>query len=434
MDLARKAATLTDRITRLVASRAGRALIGSFVIAVVARVLQLIMAILLGRQLGPAGYGTFTFALGVAILAGQLATLGWPALMARFMPKYLIDENWGKLRGLVRVGDLVVIASVGIASCILLLGSKATNLSIEISTGLALAALLSVPMGFRLLRRQQLAALNRGPQGLFCDELMAPLALVLVLLVAPISAVEPTFLVYVAGSVLGVALGTYILRRALPTQALSVNAQVDLRMWFTIALPMVLAVASRVILNRIDVVMIAPLSTIEQVGHYGAAFRITFLIGFIPQISSTIMWPMIARAHAKAEWSHLRHILKLFSALILVSSFALSILVFVFADTIIHYVYGREFLLAIPVLKTLAIAQFVAALSTVSTGVLLMTGREKVFGVINFGGVILNVALNFALIPQMQAEGSAIATLVTNLVLAVATGWVATRQALGGGK
>ena len=406
-----------DRARSLITSALGKALAGSFAVSIVARLAQLAMAIMLARQLGPVGYGTFTFALGGAILAGQFASLGWPTLMARYIPQYTVDENLPLLRGLVRAGDAVVlVGTLAVAAFIYLM----TFLSVvpkELGAGLALAALLAVPMGFRLLRRQQLASVKKPALGLAFDELLAPVAVVLVSIGFGTGTASQAFFVYAAASLVGVVLATFYLRKFLPKNWNVERPVFEMGMWMGVAMPMVVAIASRVLLNRIDVVMLAPLSTFEQVGYYASSFRLTFLIGFIPHVASVVIWPLIAELYTTNKLKKLKNLLVAYTVFLFISAAVFSAVLFFYATPIMNLLFGADFIPATQTLKILAISQFFAAQGVVGSSLLLMTGRQGAFGILNFGAVIINVILNFMLVPLWHAQGAAIATLATNAIL-----------------
>ena len=390
---------------------------GTFLVAMLARLAQLGMATILARSFGPDGYGTFTFALGAAILTAQLASHGWPTLMSRYIPQYTNHESWTYLKGLIKAGDIFVFLATSIVALAIFLIAKSEFVSAGFSAGLVLASFLTVPMAFRLLRRQQLASIKKPAMGVTLDELVAPSVVVLSLLLVGYQSINQAFGIYIAASLIGVIVSTIILRRHFSGEFLTTHLEYKLRDWLYSARHMATVVACRVILNRIDVVMLAPLSTFSQVGLYGASFRVTFLIGMIPQIASMIMWPLISELYSSSRFVVLRKTILAYFFVVVATSAVLSFLVFVYSEEIIFLIFGSEFIDADYILKVLSISQFFAAFSSVWSSVLLMTGREGVISKIIFLGLLVAVVLNFWLVPTLGGEGAAIAMLVTNVVV-----------------
>ena len=71
----------------------------------------------------------------------------------------------------------------------------------------------------------------------------------------------------------------------------------------------------------------------------------------------------------------------------------------------------------------LAVAQVGAAINTLASSFMLMTGREGTFGRITLIALIANVGLNLWLIPSMGGAGAAIATLCSIWLLAAFQLW-----------
>ena len=89
-------------------STIARSLGGSFAASFAGRIAKVAMGVLLARQLSPDGYGAFAFAVGSGQILARVGALGWPTLMARFVPRYCSESDWGKLRGLIRTADEIV--------------------------------------------------------------------------------------------------------------------------------------------------------------------------------------------------------------------------------------------------------------------------------------------------------------------------------------
>jgi len=53
-----------------------------------------------------------------------------------------------------------------------------------------------------------------------------------------------------------------------------------MRSWMLIALPALVGMSAKLIMNRTDVVMLAPLANLEEVANYGVALRVTFVQTF----------------------------------------------------------------------------------------------------------------------------------------------------------
>ena len=397
-------------------SGSGRAVLWSFAAAVAARLGHLVLAVLLARQLGPTSYGTFTFATGIAMLAGQMSSLGWPILMNRLMPGLLKDRNWSRLKGLRNAGDAVVIISSLVVGAFLY--GLGTALS-ELENGFKLAALLTVPLALTLLRRQQLAAMGRAAIGLMFDQGFGAIVLVIIILLWGAVTVEAAIVQYACATGIGIVITTILFRRGLPRELASVRPSYELRVWAAMALPMIIGQSAKLLMHKIDILMLAPLSDLHEVGLYGAAFRVTYLLSFPQVVLMSVFTPLFSQAFTNRNIKGVRRILKwslLFACVTTVPAAAAILLV---PELVMGGVFGPEFREAAPTLAVLTVAQLAGTIAIPYSAVLMMGGRERAFGAWNFGALGANILLCFLLIPAYGALGAAYATLVSALFLMI---------------
>lgn len=396
-----------------------RAAARTFPVAAAMRAMQFVMAMLLARQLEPAGFGVFTFALGGGMLAGRLATLGWPMVMARFLPAYRKTGDGARTRGLLRRSDQIVCLA-GVAAGLLLWGvGLLLGAGHELAAGLGLAALVTPLAALRSLRRRQLAAAEQPATGFFFDQGFASVGVVLVAALAGFASARDAVLVYVATGLLGVLLAGLLVARWQRRTFEPGHRLYETRTWMAVALPALAGISSRALLNRTDVIMLAPLSTFVQVGYYGAALRLGILLTAPQVVLGTIIAPRFGAALAAGRHGRLRRLYLLAQGIAVVTGLPVSAALFWFAEPIVDLVFGESFAGAVGALQVLALGQLAAALSVPCASLLVVCGKERAFGLVNTVGLVLNVIANLALIPEYGALGAAIATAVAQSLILV---------------
>ena len=394
---------------------AGR-LAWSMAAAIAARLGLLALAVMIGRQFGPADYGAFTFATSVALLAAQISVLGWPMLMNRLIPEMLRDKDWDALRGLRDAGDAVVIGC-SLAGAGLLLGLS--QLDGAFGESFLLAALLTVPMAIAILRRQQLAALRRPAIGLLFDQGFGALAAALFLFVAGAGTLLGAVAVFAAGMVLGNLVTFIQVRRLLPPDVSTATRKVAFRLWMGMALPMLLGMSSRLLMNKMDILMLAPLANFHESGLYGAAFRITFLLTFPQVVMMSVVTPLISEAFAHDRHERISRLIRWAMIFAGITAIPPGLLLIAFPEFVLSTLFGAEFAPAAPSLVLLAIGQTVASLAIPLSALLTMGGREKHYGALNLAGLVLHAMLNIVLIPPFGATGAAMSTATVYSLLAL---------------
>ena len=419
-ELHRLVAALRARI----ASKGIKSFFVSMLSAATSRAGNLVLAIVLARVVGPSGYGTFTFATGTAMLGGNVANLGWPNLTNRVLPGMLKNEEWGLLRGFCRASEFItVLASIVVA----LLIAAAGYFYPHLQSGLVYAAALVIPFGFMALRRQQLSAVRRPAMGLLFDQGFAAIVSVVILLIFPRQSLPLVFVEYILATVVGVLFTGIVFRRNLPVKIWKARPSYLIRPWLTMSLPMVLGSLGRLMMNKTDILMLAPLSTMHEVGLYGAAFRLTYFMTFPQIVLMTMLTPKLSEAFTHGQFKKIKRLLHIAHWYAIGTAGPIVLVMVIFPQFTMTTVFGPAFGSAGPTLAALALGQGCAAFAVASNSFLMMTGNERAFGMISIGAFIVNVALNLFLIPLYGAFGSGLATLIASVLMLAAEAWLVRR-------
>ena len=388
---------------------------GTFMAGALARLMLLGMTIILARQFAPEEYGGFILATGIASLAANVSGLGWPSLSSRLIPTFSIGGQWASLRGLLRWGDLMTLlgalALMGVVALIALL----PGLDAGVRSSISLALVLLLPASLGYIRRSQLAGAQKAAWGISFDQTLPALTVVLVAWWVGIPDAATAVMVLAGATCVGWLCGTWRLRVALP-QAWQVRPNVQLWAWITAALPLVVGTSSKLIMDRMDVLMLGPLAGLEQVGLFGGAYRISYILTFPQVMIMTVITPLLAGSLARGElatmWRQFRGAL-IFST---VTTIPIAIALIVYSDWV-TVILGAGYAGSTTPLSIMAVAQGFAALSIPCAGLLIASGQGKMFGALNFAAVLLNGAVNFLLIPPLGATGAAMATAVSTLLI-----------------
>lgn len=401
-----------SRLKRLLRSDTGKLMVPSFAIAFAARLMQLAMAVLAARILLPEGYGIFTFALGVGLLGGRIGALGWPMLMNRFIPRYTVDQKWRLLRGFIRAAHGVIFVSGLTVSALCIATALWLGPESHLYLGMLLGGILLPIMSFRALYRNILAALRLPQNGILIDELLPATLMTACLLVLLGQSIAPHTAIglYIAASVIAVGFGAMWIRRKLPPEIAAVEAEYSMVSWMRTALPALVGTSSKLLMNKTDVLMLAPLATMADVGLYGAALRVTAVQTAPVAVLSTVITARISEAFAAGRDGQGKRLF--YAAIIFAAVYAgaFAVAVILFAEYVITLLFGAAYAEGAVVLSILAVAQVGAAINTPASAFMLMTGREGAFGKVTFFALIVNVGLNLWLIPQYGASGAAFAT------------------------
>lgn len=155
----------------------------------------------------------------------------------------------------------------------------------------------------------------------------------------------------------------------------------------------------------------------HQAAIYAQAYRLLDASSQIGVLFAGLLLPMFALMIAKKE--KLDDLVKLSFSLLFVPAAILAIFCFFYGNQIIHLLYDNYSQSSSNVLKILMFC-FVAIAGTYIYGTLLTSnGSLKQLNIIAVIGLGLNLVLNLVLIPTYKAEGSAVASLITQFMVLV---------------
>ena len=174
--------------------------------------------------------------------------------------------------------------------------------------------------------------------------------------------------------------------------------------------PLMLSVLAITIYMKIDQVIIRNMLDDKQVGYYAAAVRLTEAWYFIPAAIVTSLFPAILNAKQADERIYMNRLQKLYDLLVMIAV-AIALPVTIFSKEIIVILLGSDFINSAPVLTIYIWGSIAVFLGIASGQYLVAENFTRISFYRTLAGVVINVALNFALIPVIGILGSALATL-----------------------
>ncbi len=162
---------------------------------------------------------------------------------------------------------------------------------------------------------------------------------------------------------------------------------------------------------RIDTIMLGVLSSKAEVGLYSVAFNLMEGTFFIPTIVMAAIFPGLSQT--KQFKIYFRKGLLLLSLTGIVGGAA----VFFLAEIIIQLFFAPEFQDSAEILQILALAIPIIFWGYLMTQSLVALDHNRIYLGITACAVLLNVLLNYWLIPQYGASGAATATVITEALI-----------------
>jgi O-antigen/teichoic acid export membrane protein len=179
--------------------------------------------------------------------------------------------------------------------------------------------------------------------------------------------------------------------------------------------PLILSGIVISIYMKIDQVMIQEMIGSEAVGQYAAATRLSEAWYFIPMVVASSLFPAIINAKKQSEELYYARLQKLYDLMVWMA-IAIALPMTFLSDWLINLLYGEQYSQAGTVLM-IHIWTGVFVFLGVAFGKFLTTQNwtKKSF-YRTLLGAILNIILNFILIPKYGINGAAIATLLGQFI------------------
>ncbi|MDM8261387.1 flippase [Limosilactobacillus vaginalis] len=176
--------------------------------------------------------------------------------------------------------------------------------------------------------------------------------------------------------------------------------------------------ATTTIFTNLDQVMLGFMSNSKEVGYYAATVKIkNILISVITALGS-VMLPRVAYYLKKNEKGKFIFLIRESFDFIFVSAVPIAIFFIVESRYIILFLAGDGYEKSITILQLIAPSVIFIGLSSVTAWQLLIPLKMEKYTVIGAViGSIINLTVNFALIPNFGGAGAAIATTVAELAV-----------------
>jgi O-antigen/teichoic acid export membrane protein len=163
---------------------------------------------------------------------------------------------------------------------------------------------------------------------------------------------------------------------------------------------------------RIDIFMLSKLQPVEDVGFYGAAWRILELAMVVPQSLCLSLYPQISSS-ALNNLDQLNRIGRGATRYLLALSLPAAIGITLLAGPLLELLYGAKFSAASDTLSILILTLIPYGFVRYHAYVLVGANHQRIDLTLNIVMSIINIMLNMALIPVYGHLGAAIATFIS---------------------
>jgi len=176
--------------------------------------------------------------------------------------------------------------------------------------------------------------------------------------------------------------------------------------------PLIISSAAWIIYNRIDQIMIGELLNDQAVGYYSVATKLSESFIVFPTIIAFSIIPTII-IFRKKNIVYYHKKLKFVYDITIIPILFVALTVTYFSDWIIIFLFGSDYEAASSVLVIHIWSIVFTAMAVVSGKYLINEGLQKITMHRHLIGLVINIILNYLMIPMYGIQGAAMATLMS---------------------
>lgn len=368
----------------------------------------LFVGVWLARYLGPQQYGLLNYALAIVGLFGAVASLGLNGVVVR-------DLVTNHENAEVTLGTTFLLQFVGgvLAFCLacatVVYARPDDEMAKWVIAVMGLSLVFKAADVVKYWFESQVASryVVWAESGIFLA--LAAVKIGLILFEAPLIAF--VWALFAESALAAIALLCVYAWRGGALSAWRVHSD-RMRSLLRECWPLILSGLAIMVYMRIDQIMLGHMLGDEAVGIYSAAVRISELWYFIPTAIVASVFPSIIAAKKTSVRDYRQRLQKLYDLMVLLSLSVALPMTFL-SEWVVGMIFGPDYLQAAGVLAIHIWSGLFVFLSIASGKWFLAEGLAVLAFKRNLYGALLNVLMNFWLIPIYGAKGAAVATLVS---------------------
>jgi len=399
----------------------------SFLMRIGGQIMGFLLTLIIARYFGASGLGDYVLAIIVLRVFVMITKLGMDTASIKVIASFATQNKWQSIKHYRKQVISVLTATSIIASIILYFFAEPIAQLIDTkSSYIRLNALFILPMSFFALNHQSLRGLKKIGDYSFFYWMSRPAFSAIILLIiiqftlnanAPIYAfLSSLFLVSVLAHI------TFSLRLNAEQKKKEEDGifhKMPIKSILLLSFPLMFAQSGQFIMAWADRLMLGGMTydtlgmtSSHHVGIYDVAFKLSMFVNIALTAVSSINAPKFAELYAMKDFERLEKVVHQSTKLIFWSTVPLLVVFFSFS-TQVFFVFGPEFdsKEGIFCFIILCSARMVSAFTGPAATLLQMTGRQVIFMKVLFVGAIINIVINYLLIPIYGIQGAAIATM-----------------------
>ncbi|RFM35839.1 flippase [Chitinophaga silvisoli] len=196
--------------------------------------------------------------------------------------------------------------------------------------------------------------------------------------------------------------------------------------------PLTLLFSSQVAISvyvLLDKVILGYMADDKYLGYYASSLKIAKVLLTVISALAIVMVPQMSKAFKDQDMDRIHHLYRKAVSFVHTIGIPITAGLICLSDEIIILLTGREFLPATTSLVIIAPIVFLIGLNNIfGMQILTANGKERLLLRSVLAGTVLNVVANLVLIPFWYHNGASVAITLTELLVAILTGYFACKE------
>ncbi len=377
----------------------------------------------LAKKYGAIGLGIFNTCFTVLILTSVIAKIGLDTALVKYIAEFVATNKKNHISKLYFISFFLIIITGAIAGVIIhFFSDQLSNLffeGIEHSNLFKIIGYTIIPFAITQLNAEYFRGFKRitAYSGLQNGTIYLIILILILFLSHPAHPVKKViyFLLFTS-TFLMLGSSFFVFKKNLKLLSLKEKNGfgISKRKLISVSVPMLFSNSLFLVMNWTDTLMLSGFHGEDAVGIYNIALKIASLNTIALIAINSIASPKFSEIYSSEGNRRFRRIVQQTTLLTCLISLPIFVVILLFPESVLR-IFGQEFVVGKSALIILSIGQLVSAFSGSTMIVLNMTGREKAGRNILTVTVVLNIIINYLLIPRYGILGAAIATMSSTI-------------------
>lgn len=372
---------------------------------------------MVAKVYGSEGNGLFSFCYAILNILMIVSMLGLETYLIRFIADYANKKLWGGIQMLYRKAitlTFLMAIILGIILYLTLPGLMDTIGKANYTQGLQITAIALIPAAIVRLNSEALKGLKLIKQYSLLQNISILAFAMLGIAILEFFGHQKENILWglLIGELLVMIWSFYLWQKHAGNQSEADVSPVSSREMLKTSIPLLLASTIFFLMNWTDKIMLGFMATQSELGVYEVAIKISQLGNIVIFAINTIAAPKFSEFYGSQDMAQFKKFTQQTTAIILLVTLPVILFIMIFPGFLLG-IFGSAFLAGKTSLWLLTIGAFFSAGTGSVVIILNMTGKQKTSQYILFTVGMMNVLLNYFLIPLYGIKGAAIATMIS---------------------